>query len=38
MGADKALIQLDGQALVVRALNTVREAGLTASIAGPAHR
>ena len=34
MGADKALIQLDGQALVVRALNTVREAGLTASIAG----
>lgn len=34
MGADKALIQLGGQALVARALNILREAGLTASIAG----
>jgi molybdopterin-guanine dinucleotide biosynthesis protein A len=34
MGADKALIQLGGRALVVRALNTLREAGLTTSIAG----
>ena len=34
MGADKALIRLAGQPLVARALGILREAGLTASIAG----
>lgn len=34
MGSDKALIELGGQALVARALEILREAGLTASIAG----
>lgn len=35
MATDKTLIDFDGQPLVVRALNLLREAGLTASIAGP---
>ena len=34
MGADKALVQLGGQPLVAHALGILREAGLTASIAG----
>jgi molybdopterin-guanine dinucleotide biosynthesis protein A len=34
MGRDKALIRLTGQPLVVHALQVLREAGLTASIAG----
>ncbi len=34
MGADKALVELGGQPLVARALGILREAGLTASIAG----
>ncbi|MDE3188376.1 MAG: molybdenum cofactor guanylyltransferase [Acidobacteriota bacterium] len=34
MGADKALTQLDGEPLVVRALEVLREAGLPAAIAG----
>lgn len=34
MGSDKALIDFDGQPLIARALSTLREAGLQASIAG----
>lgn len=34
MGADKALVQLGGRPLVARALDLLREAGLTVSIAG----
>lgn len=34
MGADKALVQLSGKPLVVRAVSVLLEAGLTASIAG----
>jgi molybdopterin-guanine dinucleotide biosynthesis protein A len=34
MGSDKALIELDGEPLVVHALNTLRNAGITATIAG----
>lgn len=34
MGSDKALIELDGEPLVVHALNVLRGAGLTAMIAG----
>jgi molybdopterin-guanine dinucleotide biosynthesis protein A len=34
MGADKALVQLNGQPLVSHALGILREAGLPASIAG----
>ncbi len=34
MGSDKALIELDGQPLVVHALNILRSVGLTATIAG----
>ena len=34
MGRDKALVRLNGQPLVVHALQVLREAGLTASIAG----
>jgi molybdopterin-guanine dinucleotide biosynthesis protein A len=34
MGADKALVELGGQPLVAHAISILREAGLTASIAG----
>jgi molybdopterin-guanine dinucleotide biosynthesis protein A len=34
MGVDKAKVQLAGQPLIVRALEILRQAGLTASIAG----
>jgi molybdopterin-guanine dinucleotide biosynthesis protein A len=34
MGSDKALVKLNGQPLLLHALRTLREAGLTASIAG----
>jgi molybdenum cofactor guanylyltransferase len=34
MGEDKALVELAGQPLVVHALNILREAGLTVSLAG----
>jgi molybdopterin-guanine dinucleotide biosynthesis protein A len=34
MGSDKALIELDGEPLVVHALNTLRNSGITATIAG----
>jgi len=34
MGADKALVQLGGQPLVAHAIRILREAGLTATIAG----
>ena len=34
MGTDKALVELDGEPLIVRALQTLRGAGLTTAIAG----
>jgi molybdopterin-guanine dinucleotide biosynthesis protein A len=34
MGSDKALIELNGEPLIVRALDILRSAGLTATIAG----